>query len=420
MSQISPTLSARRTDGAGLYRWLLAFAFLLVAMNLRAPLTSLPSVIADVRAGLGISSSVAGLFTSIPVLCFGILTPFASFLIGRLGIERGLLLMLGGIALGTVVRPLAGMETAILGTIILGAAMTLGNIVILMVIARDFRHQMSLMTGIYVTAMGLGSMFSASLTVPFAAWWGWRIALGCWALLAVLAIVFWFGIRYGRCRLNQPLASLTQADPSMGATVSSSGQNAAVSHKKPLSHHPALWLLAVAFACHTFIFYGITAWLPDFLVQTAAMSVGEAGLAASCFQLFGIFGCLAVPLLHSVGRMSHARLMLLVAACWFCMPAGLMIAPRSWLIWTLIGGVGTGGTFTVIFMIVMKKAGSLDENRRMSAFVQGVGYTVASTSPAITGALHQWLDSWFMPFSLLAGMSVFMAFCGVRSLRQTI
>lgn len=420
MRHASPTSSAMPAQEPWLYRGFLAFAFLLVAMNLRAPLTSLPSVIADVRTGLGISSGTAGLLTSIPVLCFGILTPFASFLIGRLGVEKGILLMLGGIALGTVVRPLAGMETAILGTIILGAAMTLGNIVILMVIARDFRHQMSLMTGIYVTAMGLGSMLSASLTVPFAAWWGWRIALGCWALLAVLAIVFWFGIRYVRYLRCGPRSIPVPAESSTRATVSSSGQKEIDPVVISLWRRPALWLLAVAFACHTFIFYGITAWLPDFLVQTAAMSVEKAGVAASCFQLFGIFGCLAVPLLHSVGRMSHVWLMILVAACWFCMPAGLMIAPHDWLIWTLIGGVGTGGTFTVIFMIVMKKAENLDENRRMSAFVQGVGYTVASTSPAITGALHQWLDSWFMAFSLLAGMSVFMAFCGVRSLRHSV
>ncbi|CAM5381805.1 CynX/NimT family MFS transporter OS=Streptomyces fumanus OX=67302 GN=GCM10018772_64310 PE=4 SV=1 [Streptomyces fumanus] len=51
-------------------RRLLVVAIVLAALNLRPAITSLGALLEEVRDGLGMSGSMAGLLTSVPPLCF--------------------------------------------------------------------------------------------------------------------------------------------------------------------------------------------------------------------------------------------------------------------------------------------------------------------------------------------------------------
>src|SRR5688572_33136015 len=48
-------------------------AIVLLGVNLRTVIASLPPLLADIRADLGLSATVAGLLTTLPVVCFGAL-----------------------------------------------------------------------------------------------------------------------------------------------------------------------------------------------------------------------------------------------------------------------------------------------------------------------------------------------------------
>ena len=52
---------------------MIVVAVVLLALNLRTAIASLPPLLADVRADLGLSATVAGLLTTLPVVCFGAL-----------------------------------------------------------------------------------------------------------------------------------------------------------------------------------------------------------------------------------------------------------------------------------------------------------------------------------------------------------
>ncbi|NDL62022.1 MFS transporter [Acerihabitans arboris] len=398
-----------------IYNVILLAAFITLALNLRAPLTSLPSAIADIRAGLGISSGLAGVLTAIPVFCFGILTPFASLILAKVSIERAIFITLCAIVLGTLLRSAGGLNAIFAGTFVLGAALTLGNIVCLMVIARDFSRRSDLMTGVYVMAMSVGAMLSSAFTAPLASAFGWRFALASWCILALLAMVLWAGVAYLAAR-NTSASHIGYHSRPRQTTVVSRGQSAigeSAPANKTASRRPVAWLLAAAFACHTFIFYGMTAWLPDYLVQRGGMNIYQAGFAASLFQILGIVGCFGIPWLRSTMHFSHARLFLIVAIAWFILPVGLIMAPKVCFLWIFFGGIGAGGGFSVVFMLVMAHATNLDDNRAISSFVQGVGYIVASASPAVIGGLHQLAGDWVPSFILLALVAVLMAASGL-------
>jgi CP family cyanate transporter-like MFS transporter len=173
----------------------------------------------------------------------------------------------------------------------------------------------------------------------------------------------------------------------------------------------------VAFALHNLGYYAITLWLPTFLVQTRGMTTSQAGLAASLFQLFAIIGPLLIPALSRWVGWGPQRLFVLVATCWIALPAGILVAPELWPLWAVVGGVAQGGTFTVVFTVVIQRAKSLDENRRMTAFIQSVGYGFASLGPILMGYLRDAAGGWTAPFLLVLGAVVVMAVSGLAAIR---
>ncbi|WP_374491274.1 hypothetical protein [Brachymonas sp.] len=72
------------------------------------------------------------------------------------------------------------------GTLLIGACLGIGHIASLMVIARDFRHCMSAVTGIYTAALHVGMLLTGALEAPLAPLVGWRFALASRAWLALL------------------------------------------------------------------------------------------------------------------------------------------------------------------------------------------------------------------------------------------
>src|SRR3954471_6964211 len=84
----------------------LAAAVVLLALNLRTVIASLPPLLAQVRGDLGLSATAAGLLTTLPVVCFGAFAPGGP----RLGRRQPLERILTGCALLTAIA--AGLRGA--------------------------------------------------------------------------------------------------------------------------------------------------------------------------------------------------------------------------------------------------------------------------------------------------------------------
>ena len=128
-----------------------------------------------------------GLLTSLPVLCFGLATPPASALLARLGLGRGVLVALAVLLAGIVVRSLGGLPAALVGTVLIGAAITVANVAVPVVIGRELADRTGPVLGAYTAALNVGSMLTLSLTVPIADATGWQLALAVWGVLVVVA-----------------------------------------------------------------------------------------------------------------------------------------------------------------------------------------------------------------------------------------
>lgn len=389
-------------------------ALLCFALSLRAPITVIPPLLTPVRSDLGIDAPTAGLLTSIPVLCFGLLTPVASRIIQRLGINLGGLYCVVGVIVGSILRSLGGVTTAFIGTILLGVSIAIGNLAIPMLIGRQYRHRAELLTGAYAITSNVTVTATTALAVPAADLWGWRwTAAGSGVLLGVAALVTWLVVyppgvqgarRWFSRRAGQPDA-IPVGKPAPPRRVAATGRSWRVTA-----------LLSAAFAGHTFAYYAVTAWMPTALVDIEHMTRTQAGVAASLFQAAGIAGPLLVPLMAAF-RWSSSRIVVVLGVAWMVMPAGMLVAPQLWGIWSVSGGMAQAAFFTAVMSVVIRRSRDVDENRRTTSVMQTIGYSAAAAGPVVAGWVHQHVGGWSAPFAIILGVTVLMLIAATLAVR---
>lgn len=378
-------------------------AIVLLALNMRGPIVAVAPVVDDIRADLQIGSATAGLLTSLPVLCFALATPLVSWVIGRLGLTRGVLAATGVLGLGMVVRSLDGLLTALVGTVLIGTAITLANVAVPVLIGQRLPQQRDTALGIYTAALNVGSMITLSLTVPVADREGWRWALAGWVVLVGIAALVW----WRTTRRWAPVPTAAVAGPEDPAP-----------DVRPWWRRPVVWLLMLGFGGQAFGYYGVTAWLPLILRDQLGLSAVAAGPASSIFQVCAIVGALGVPLL--LRRWAPWWVVAVVAGCWLFVPLGLLLAPALWPLWCGLGGVGQGGGLTVIFALIVRAGRDGEDGRRISAAVQGGGYLVAATGPAVLGGLHELTDGWTVPLVAVLVALLVLVVGGLLGARATV
>lgn len=390
----------------------LVVALLLVASTLRAPLTSLPPIIGQVSDALALTPAMAGLLTGIPMLCFSLLAPPSSVLVAKAGPERAVLVGVTAILLGQLVRSGGTLPLAVAGTTLLGAGITVGNVAVPVLIARDFKSRSAAVTGAYSATMNLGSTFTTVLTVPLAALWGWQWALAGWAVLALVALVAWQRATGGRRSSGVRTSDDVARPPSSGTPLTTPAREPATLGRPMLR---LTVLLCIAFAGQSSSYYAVTTWLPEILQARLGVSAGAAGGLSAPFQLCAVAGALGVPFLLSRGvRLRWVSLTM--TTFWLVLPIGMLLAPAAALLWISIAGIAQGGNFTVIFMLIAQRAPRVAAARRASAVVQTTGYACAAVAPTIMGALHTATDGWTLPLlSVLAALAVMTATMAVAT-----
>ncbi|MET4095460.1 MFS transporter [Arthrobacter sp. UYCu712] len=362
--------------------WLLMLAIGLIALNMRGPLVAVAPVVAQMRDDLGFTPVELGFLTGIPVLCFALAAPLASLAGRKLGPEFAITLTLLGVLLGVVVRSAGGGALVMLGTVILGVAITIGNIVVPLIIRRDFTPaRQGAAMGTYTAALNIGSFLTSVVSAPLAELLGWRVAIAASGLFALAAAAVW-AIAVG-WRAFIP-AAVPVADPRPAGKLTSRWITAA---------------LTFAFAGQAFSYYGLTAWLPSLLADELGMAPAAAGAGSSLFQILAIVGGLGVPLAARFASTTAVGLAL--GLLWLTVPVGLLLAPELWWLWCSFGGVAQGGGITLIFLAVIRLARDQTSAARMSAVVQGTGYSFGAVAPTLLGYVHGVSGAWTGPLLMI-------------------
>lgn len=383
-------------------RMLILSAVVLVALNMRGSITAVPPLLGEVTSDLGITPATAGLLTSLPVLLFALAAPASAWLGRRFGAGHAVILGLVLILLGTLGRVLGGAAVLFLGTAVIGLGITIANILVPVVIKRDFGRHASRVTGYFVATMAVGATMASALAVPLAGWLDWRGALAAWAVLVPVAMVGWWlhvtrheRVQRGEAAAGTAAAGLATQTPAAGASHSD-----AYVWRLPLA-----WAISLAFGSQSALFYATTTWMPSILIERAGLSAGVAGVALSIFQITALPTALTVASLCRL-RPSQGWLGALLAGGWLVTISGLLFLPGLWPVWAVVGGLAQGGGFTFVLTLIVLRGADEHVVRALGSMGQLVGYLIAAAGPVAVGWLAQATGDWLAPGMLLAALAV--------------
>ena len=374
---------------------LLLAAVLLTAVNLRAAIAAVGPVLDRIRTDTGLSAAAAGLLTTLPVLCFALLAPLSAAAGRRIGPGAAVLWSMLLLAVAQGLRVLDGPPVLLAGTLVAGAAMTVGNVLLPAVVKAGFGGRAGTVTGLYTAALVAGAAAGAALTAPLAGVLGWRGALAAEGVLALVAAAVW-------ARAARGAVTAGPAAPSTGTA--------------PVWRSPVAWAVAAVQALHSTLYFSLTAWLPSLLADRAGTDAATGSLAASVYQVLGIAGSLLVPAVLA-RRPGQTGLALGVAALWLVPVSGLLLAPAAWPAWAAVAGLAQGAGIALAVTLVVLRAADASVAARLSGMSQLVGYAVGGLGPVAVGALSEVTGGWTVPLLLLLAVGAGLAAAGVAAAR---
>ncbi len=134
--------------------WLSILLVLFSAFNLRSLLTSVAPLLRDIQADLSLSNFWVSVLMTVPVICLGVFGPLAAPLSRRFGLEFVLVMAVVAALAGTILRSF-GLVPLYMGTILIGAGISLLGILTPVLIKRDFPSKVGPMMGLFAMMLGL-------------------------------------------------------------------------------------------------------------------------------------------------------------------------------------------------------------------------------------------------------------------------
>lgn len=374
---------------------LLAAALLFVSLNLRPAIASVSPVLGAIRRSAGLSPFEAGMLTTLPLVCFGLLALVTPRLVHRHGVGVLLLTCLCGLTGGIALRSAPSDVTLFAGTLLLGVSIAVANVLMPGIVKRDFPGRVGLMTGLYTMALSAGPAVAGAISVPLEHLLGgsWRWALGFWALPAALATVLWLPMRHhdreSRAETRLSFEGISRSDP-------------------------VAWALTAYMGFQSLNFYVVLAWLPTVL-HDRGTSLVTSGLLLALTNIAGIASALVTPLLTH--RMRDERVAVAISTAALAVGVGGLLLDTHGLdaLWTVMLGIGQGSAVSLALMMMVVRAWSSPQATALSGMAQGIGYLLAATGPILAGAVYSATGGWTAPLAILLGLLVPQLLSGLRA-----
>ena len=380
---------------------LLTAGIILLAVNLRAAITSLPPVFPELSAALHLSNVSITVLAAVPVICFGLFSGLGGPLSRSFGEERVLLAALLLLAAGLLLRGALPGSMLFPGTVLAGGAIALMNVLLPSLVKRRNPEHAGLLIGAYLLMLGVGAVVASLIAVPvFKAagngpGWPVSLTLGLWVVPAVAAAVLWLPqVRYH----TRPERVVRPA----GAGV----------HR-----HALAWQVGMFMGLQSLSYYATLSWLPTLFRDRGVTAAAAGGLLALMNLGNALTAMVAPAIAH---RVKDQRVIIAVTV--LAMAAGLLgsqYAPTgSAVAWALLLGFGQGASLGLAIFFTMARAPDPVTAASLSGFAQSSGYLIAAAGPLAVGFLHTATGGWTVPVLALLGALCLQLWAGLLAGRE--
>ncbi|POZ58402.1 putative transporter YycB [Lysinibacillus sphaericus] len=373
---------------------LLVIGVIFLASTLRMPLTVVGPIISFIREDLGISNVLAGFLTTIPLLAFAIVSPFAPIVARKLGLELTLFLSTILLAGGIVLRSLGTTGLLVFGTMIIGVAISFGNVLIPGLLKLKFPYHVGLLMAFFTMSMNLTAGIGAGISYPIAnAVLGWQGALAIALALVILTIVIWLP----QLKFNKPESTVISTKARI-----------------PLWKSPVTWAVTGAMGLQSLLFYTTAAWIPEIYIAQG-VAADRAGWMFSIMQISQVPMALVVPIIAS--KMTSQRPLVLMFTAFYII--GFTGVVMEWtslaVLWMILLGLAGGASFALAMMFFTLRTRTAFQAADLSGFAQSLGYLLAAVGPILFGYLHDLFGGWDIAGWLFVAVTALLFFCSFRA-----
>jgi CP family cyanate transporter-like MFS transporter len=369
---------------------LLTFAgIFFVAAGLRAAVTSVSPIMASIEQDVAFTSFTIGLLGMMAPLTFAVAGSLTPLVARRIGLEWSMVAASLFMGLGQIIRAMATDTTGFLWwTIVTMAGIGGANVLLPPLVKRFFPDRISTMSSVYLVAAVTSSIVPAYFAVPLEQATDWRISIGSWGLIAIIAAAPWLGTLYKE--RGSDLTYVVAHAPGVAKRVWTS---------------PTSWAMTLGFAVAAFQTYAMFAWLPVILQERSGLADAESGMMLAIYAAMALPMGLFIPRL--IRRLENLFGMFAAASAFFVIgDLGLWLFPNSltWL-WVALAGIGPA-LFSMNLVMIAYRTATQAGAVVLSGMVQGVGYALGAVGPLLMGLMHSQSNDWTAEFALLVGVGL--------------
>lgn len=379
-------MSAREHDASALQKIIFAVVIVLVALNLRPILASVGPLLPAIQQDITLSFKLASLLTTLPVFAMGLFCLAGYQLAHRFGVNQIIVFSIVLIVLSAALRLWAfDASNLIITALLAGLGIALIQALMPMVIKNIYGSQHPRMMGLYITGIMLGAAISASISPFIEAEYGWRMGLGSWSLLALIALIAWWFYRPDARRFQDDDAQIV-ATPGLWRNRRS-------------------WYLAIFFSLGSSCYVCVLAWLSPYAIEQG-YTAKQAGLMLGLLTAMEVVAGLLFPAL-SAKNIDRRRILYVLCTLQIIGFGGMAFRPdiSLWL-WSAIAGLGIGGIFPMALIVTMDHQTNSLLAGKLAGFVQGIGSMIAAIAPWIAGWMRDSLQSFTMAWVVLTGLGI--------------
>lgn len=364
-------------------------AVLLLAVCLRAPVTSVGPLLERVGEDTGLGPTALGLLGSLPVIGFGVGSALVHRPAMRFGLERVIAFALVALAGAVVLRSVPVVGALWVGTAVIGIASAAGNVLAPAVIKRDHPGRIALLTACFTAVMTTTAATASGFAVPVSDAWGggWRLPLGAVAAVVLPVALLWV------VRAVRTPRSVEADAPALAATDAP--------RSVTMWRSPSAWVVSAFMGLQSASFFTLATWLPT--VETSlGVDPRAAGWHLFVLQLVGMLaGLLAATLMR--GRTDLRPLGVLISLCIVVAMGGLLLAPQAAVAWVGLAAVGTGSSLVLALSLFGLRTAHSRHTAQLSSMAQTIGYAIAACGPLLAG----WVGGTFSWSLVLVVVGVF-------------
>lgn len=367
---------------------LLLLGVIVVASTLRAPLTAIGPMISEIGNVLNIPNALLGLLTTIPLVMFGVVSPFVARISRRWGMSVTLMLGMWILLIGLFIRIIPNVKMLLIGTVLIGIGIALGNVILPSFVKWRFPQHMGLMTGVFAATMNMTAGIGGGLSVPLSKInsGGYQYSLGFWVFFSVAGILLWIP----QLKYNPKLEI--------------------AANKRPIYQSGLAIAIALMMGFQSMNFYSTVTWFPDIL-----MSYGIDRQTAGYYLMLNQFAQLPMTFLMPIiaMKMKDQRPLVYCFTTLFLVGFTALLFDNSVsiIIAMVATGLAGGAAFSLCMLFFSLRARSTQDAIELSGFSQSVGYFIAAIGPMLIGYLfdiyHTHIPSFILFYTITLCMFIF-------------